>query len=113
MERPPFHWLSNLDFAMFATYPPAPRGVRKEYVMTSKAKPLGVTTLLLASAVLSSGVAQAVDCTAREAELVGLHKLCDHGDRKACVRFGMLLGEAKERHADWHRAHAEWWWWEH
>jgi hypothetical protein len=56
---------------------------------------------------------QAADWTAREAELVGLHKLCDKGDRKACVRFGMLLGEAKERHADWRRAHAEWWWWEH
>ena len=53
---------------------------------------------------------QAADWTAREAELVGLHQLCDRGDRKACVRFGMLLGEAKERHGDWRRAHAKWWW---
>ena len=81
--------------------------------MTSKMKLLGVTALLLGSTVLSSGVVQAADWTAREAELVGLHQLCDKGDRKACVRFGMLLGEAKERHADWRRAHAEWWWWEH
>jgi hypothetical protein len=81
--------------------------------MTSKSKLLGVTALLLGSTVLSSGVVQAADWTAREAELVGLHQLCDKGDRKACVRFGMLLGEAKERHADWRRAHAEWWWWEH
>ncbi len=81
--------------------------------MTSKLKLLGVTALLLGSTVLSSGVIQAADWTAREAELVGLHQLCDKGDRKACVRFGMLLGEAKERHADWRRAHAEWWWWEH
>jgi hypothetical protein len=81
--------------------------------MTSKLKLLGVTALLLGSTVLSSGVVQAADWTAREAELVGLHQLCDKGDRKACARFGMLLGEAKERHADWRRAHAEWWWWEH
>jgi len=81
--------------------------------MTSKSKLLGVTALLLGSTVLSSRVVQAADWTAREAELVGLHQLCDKGDRKACVRFGMLLGEAKERHADWRRAHAEWWWWEH
>ena len=81
--------------------------------MTSKSKLLGLTALLLGSTVLSSGVVQAADWTAREAELVGLHQLCDKGDRKACVRFGMLLGEAKERHADWRRAHAEWWWWEH
>jgi hypothetical protein len=81
--------------------------------MTSKSKLLGVTALLLGSTVLSSGVVQAADWTAREAELVGLHQFCDKGDRKACVRFGMLLGEAKERHADWRRAHAEWWWWEH
>ena len=48
-----------------------------------------------------------------EAEIVGFHQLCQQGDRKACIRFGMLLGGAKERHADWRRAHAEWWWWEH
>jgi len=66
----------------------------------------------LASGLMSVAV-QAADWTAREAELVGLHQLCDRGDRKACVRFGMLLREAKERHADWRRAHAEWWWWEH
>lgn len=69
--------------------------------------------LLLAGTVQSSVPARAADWTAREAELVGLHQLCDRGDRRACVRFGMLLGEARERHADWRRAHAEWFWWEH
>jgi hypothetical protein len=48
-----------------------------------------------------------------EADEVGLHQLCDKGDRRACVRFGMMLGEAKERHSEWRKAHAEWWWWEH
>lgn len=49
---------------------------------------------------------------AREAEIIGFHQLCEKGDRRACVRFGMLIGENKQRHADWRRAHAEWWWWE-
>jgi hypothetical protein len=47
-----------------------------------------------------------------EVELAGLHQLCNQGDRRACVRFGMLMGENKQRHADWRRAHADWWWWE-
>jgi len=81
--------------------------------MSSRSR-LGATALLfVAGAIASSLAAQAADWTAREAELVGLHQLCDKGDRKACVRFGMLLGEAKERHADWRRSHADWWWWEH
>jgi hypothetical protein len=47
-----------------------------------------------------------------EAEMLGYHQLCDKGDRKACVRFGILLGKNEQRHADWRRAHAEWFWWE-
>ena len=39
---------------------------------------------------IGSGLsAQAQD--AREAEILGFHQLCDHGDRRACVRFGMLI----------------------
>jgi len=52
--------------------------------MASKSKLVSVTALLIASAVFSSVAAQAADWTAREAELVGLHQLCDKGDRKAC-----------------------------
>jgi hypothetical protein len=81
--------------------------------MASKSKLVSVAALLIASAVFSSVAAQAADWTAREAELVGLHQLCDKGDRKACIRFGMMLGEAKVRHADWRRSHPEFWWWEH
>jgi hypothetical protein len=47
-----------------------------------------------------------------EAQIIGFHQLCDKGDRKACVRFGILIGENHQRHADWRRAHAEWFWWE-
>jgi hypothetical protein len=50
--------------------------------------------------------------SAAEAEIIGFHVLCDKGDRRACVRFGILLGENRERHAEWRRIHPEWWWWE-
>jgi hypothetical protein len=47
-----------------------------------------------------------------EAELIGFHQLCDKGDRRACVRFGILIGQNQQRHADWRKSHAEWFWWE-
>jgi len=47
-----------------------------------------------------------------QAELLGFHQLCDRGDRKACVRFGMILGRQQERHAEWRHVHPEWFWWE-
>ena len=47
-----------------------------------------------------------------EAEMLGFHQLCDKGDRKACVRFGILIGKNEQRHADWRKSHAEWFWWE-
>jgi hypothetical protein len=58
---------------------------------------------------LSTAPARAQDI---QAELLGFHQLCDRGDRKACVRFGMILGRMQERHAEWRRAHPEWFWWE-
>jgi hypothetical protein len=75
---------------------------------------VGAAVLAAIPAVMLSGspvVAQGKD--AREAELVGFHALCDKGDRKACVRFGMMLGEMKERHAEWRRLHPEFFFWEH
>jgi hypothetical protein len=47
-----------------------------------------------------------------EAEMIGFHQLCDKGDRRACVRFGILIGQNQQRHADWRRTHADWFWWE-
>ena len=47
-----------------------------------------------------------------EAEMIGFHELCNKGDRRACVRFGILIGQNQQRHADWRRAHADWFWWE-
>jgi hypothetical protein len=50
--------------------------------------------------------------SALEAEMIGFHQLCEKGDRRACVRFGILIGQNQQRHADWRKAHADWWWWE-
>jgi hypothetical protein len=47
-----------------------------------------------------------------EAEMIGFHQLCEKGDRKACIRFGILIGRNEQRGADWRRAHTEWFWWE-
>ena len=73
-----------------------------------------VTTVLAAAVVAAIA---AVPTTARaqsavEAEMIGFHQLCDKGDRRACVRFGILIGQNQQRHADWRRSHADWWWWE-
>jgi hypothetical protein len=60
--------------------------------------------------VASSAVVRAQN--AREAEMLGFHQLCNKGDRKACIRFGIMIGENRERHVEWRRAHPEFWWWE-
>jgi hypothetical protein len=47
-----------------------------------------------------------------QAQLIGYHTLCDHGDRKACIRFGMLIEHHKDMQAEWRHSHPEWFWWE-
>jgi len=49
----------------------------------------------------------------REAELIGLRQLCETGNRQACIKFGFMLGESRERHVEWRRSHPDWWAWEH
>jgi len=39
--------------------------------------------------------------------LFELRDACRSGDRNACVRFGIILGEHRERLADWRREHPE------
>jgi hypothetical protein len=41
------------------------------------------------------------------------HIACDHGDRAACVRFGIMLGENRGKREEWRRLHPEFFWWEH
>lgn len=61
------------------------------------------------SAIVSTAPARAQDV---QAEMIGFHQMCERGDRKACVRFGILLGRMQERHAEWRRMHPDWFWWE-
>ncbi len=76
-------------------------------LMTAMAVVVGISGM----AAIGSAPAQAQ--SAVEAEMLGFHQLCDKGDRKACIRFGILIGQNQQRHADWRRGHADWFWWEH
>jgi hypothetical protein len=71
---------------------------------------MAIVVALSGTAAMVATPAHAQD--AIEAEMVGYHQLCEKGDRKACIRFGILIGRNEQRHADWRRAHADWWWWE-
>ena len=41
-----------------------------------------------------------------------LHRACDTGDRRACIQFGMIVGENREHRAEWQREHPELFGWE-
>jgi hypothetical protein len=74
-----------------------------------------MTTFVIAASVGGSAGIVASPAHAQnavEAEIIGFHQLCDKGDRKACVRFGILIGRNEQRGADWRRAHADWFWFE-
>ena len=81
-----------------------------EWVMYSKLAVGGAAALMGVAAFTWSATPRAQ--SAREAEMIGFHQLCDRGDRKACIRFGIMIGENRERHAEWRRLHPEFWWWE-
>lgn len=58
----------------------------------------------------AGGAAYAQD--AREAQMLGYHQLCQQGDRKACIRFGMMLQQNKDRMNEWRHSHPDWFWFE-
>ena len=39
--------------------------------------------------------------------MLGLRIACEDGDRRACVRLGIIIGENRERRANWRREHPE------
>jgi hypothetical protein len=41
-----------------------------------------------------------------------LHRACDEGDRRACIQFGMIIGENREHRAQWQREHPELFGWD-
>jgi hypothetical protein len=47
-----------------------------------------------------------------EVRLHEMHTNCERGDRGACVRFGIALGQHPERLEAWRRGHADWFWWD-
>jgi hypothetical protein len=67
------------------------------------------SALISATIVISSAAipVQAQDRPTKEGER--LHGLCDRGDHRACVRFGMLLNENRPRHEEWRKSHPEFW----
>ena len=46
------------------------------------------------------------------ARMMQLRGACDAGDRRACIRFGILIGENRERMAQWRRQNPELFSWE-
>ena len=44
--------------------------------------------------------------------MLGYHPLCQQGDRKACIRFGMMLQQNKDRMNEWRHSHPDWFWFE-
>ncbi len=74
---------------------------------------MSIKVILAATAAFCMCVAIASAQNAHEAEIIGFHALCDKGDRKACVRFGMMIEHDRDMHAEWRRTHPEWFWWEH
>jgi hypothetical protein len=69
------------------------------------------TTLISAAIVISSAVvlgsvpAPAQDRVTSEGQR--LHKLCEGGDKRACVRFGMMFNENRARHDEWRQSRPE------
>ena len=73
--------------------------------MHLKSTLISATIIVSSAFVLGSVPVQAQDRPTKEGER--LHQLCDKGDQRACVRFGMLLNENRGRHEEWRRSHPE------
>jgi hypothetical protein len=48
----------------------------------------------------------------RRREMFQLRRACEDGDTRACVQFGIIIGENRERRAQWKRENPELFWWE-
>ena len=49
----------------------------------------------------------------REAQMIGFRDFCEHGDKKACVKFGMMLQQNIDRQGEWRHSHPDWFFFEH
>ena len=75
--------------------------------MHVKSTLISAAIIICSAVMLGSVPAQAQDRPTKEGDR--LRQLCDGGDRKACVHFGMLLNENRGRHDEWRRSHPEFW----
>jgi hypothetical protein len=69
--------------------------------------------ILVALAMSVPFVGIAAQALPLEEEMHRVQIACDQGDKKACVRLGIYIGEHRERSKEWHRTHPEYFWWEH
>src|SRR5207244_4338537 len=44
--------------------------------------------------------------------MFALRAECEDGNRRACVRLGIIIGEHREHRAAWRREHPDLFWWE-
>jgi hypothetical protein len=84
------------EIARFRQYGRINRSYRREPQVT-QVEPTTETDMHLKSTLISA------------AEGERLHQLCDRGDHRACVRFGMLLNENRAHHDEWRLSHPEFW----
>jgi hypothetical protein len=44
--------------------------------------------------------------------MMTLRRECEAGDTRACVQFGIIIGENRERRAQWRQEAPDLFWWE-
>ena len=79
-------------------------GPARETVMHVKST-LIAGAIIISSATVIGVPVQAQDRVSSEGQR--LHRLCDEGDKRACVRFGMMFNENRAHHEEWRRSHPE------
>ena len=67
----------------------------------------------MTAAIFACASLPAIAQDGREAQMIGFRDFCEHGDKKACVKFGMMLQQNADRHAEWRHSHPDWFFFEH
>ena len=80
-------------------------GPARETVMYIKSRLSSAAIIISSATVIGGAPVQAQDRVSSEGQR--LHRLCDDGDKRACVRFGMMFNENRARHDEWRRSHPE------
>ncbi|PWT90763.1 MAG: hypothetical protein C5B56_04905 [Proteobacteria bacterium] len=68
---------------------------------------ISAAIIISSAVILGSAPAQAQDRATSEGKR--LHQLCEGGDKRACVRFGMMMNENRARHDEWRKSNPEFW----